>query len=220
MTSHEIYNAYLGTSRQARNQPWRPRKDFDGFDKTPDGIICKRLELFFKKFPQIDPREFFNAPYIIYKDESHFPLNFYTTQKSIAIYTAIQKQKKEESPDTSDQIADIKKSLKYLAVQCFNRNITLEEYCTAKNGYGYQPFIDFAEKRLNIYVLIKLPFFDTQLNSYNLQDRELYLKDTYNNLSKYKMRLNVSTRAKALIDEGLKLITNTTKTNKLKTNKI
>ena len=218
MNVPEIYNAYLATSRGAMNQPWRPRQNFDDFDKTPDGFICKRLELFFKKFPQISPREFFRAPYEVYKDETHFPLNFYTTQKAIAVYTALQKQKKEESPDSENQIADIKKSLKYIATRCFERKITLEQYCSVKTGYAYQSFIDFAEKHINIYVMIKLPFFDTQLNSFNLQDKELYLKDSFNNIAKYKMRLNASARAKSLIDEGLRIISNTTNTyNKTKT---
>lgn len=210
MTASEIYNTYLSVSRGSRGQPWKPRKDFSDFEKTEDGFICRRLEFFFKKFPQIDPREFFKAPYEIYKDETYFPLSFYTTQKAIAVFTAIQKQKKEELPDTTDQINDIKKSLKFIATQCFNKNLTLEEYCSIKNAHGYQPFIDFAEKRINIYVLLKLPFFELQLNSYNLQDKELYLKDVANNISKYKMRLNTSLRAKALIDEGLKLIKQTT----------
>ncbi len=215
MTSTEIYNTYLGVSRRARNQPWKPRKDFNNFDSTPDGTICKRLEFFFKKFPQITVQDFFNAPYVLYKDETHFPLSFYTTQKAIAAYSALQKQRKEELPDTESQIADIKKSLKYIAIQCVSKNITLEEYCTTKKGYIHQPFLDFLEKRVNIYVLLKLPFFDTQLNSYNLQDREIFLKDVYNNLSKYKMRLNTSNRANSLINEGLKIIT---KSTTLKTN--
>lgn len=217
MNVPEIYNAYLGTSRRALNQPWRPRKDFDGFDKTPDGIICRKLELFFKKFPQISPQEFFKAPYEVYRDESHFPLNFYTTQKAIAVYTALKKQKQEESPDTDNQLKNIKESLKFIATQCFECKITLEQYCNTKTGYISQPFVDYAERRINIYVLIKLPFFDLQLNSLNLQDRELYLKDTHNNIAKYKMRLNVSTRAKNLIDEGLRIISNTTN-NQTKTN--
>lgn len=212
MNVPEIYNAYLGTSRRAMNQPWKARKNFDGFESTPDGIICRRLELFFKKFPQISPYEFFKAPYEVYKDGTVFPLNFYTTQKAIAVYTALQKQKQEEGPDTENQIKNIKESLKYIATKCFENKFTLEQYCGAKNGFSYAPlpFIDFAEKRINIYVLIKLPFFDTQLNSLNLQDKELYLKETFNNIAKYKMRLNVSTRAKSLIDEGLRIISNTT----------
>jgi hypothetical protein len=212
MNVPEIYNAYLGTSRRAMNQPWKARKNFDGFEKTPDGIICRKLELFFKKFPQISPHEFFKAPYEVYKDDSTFPLNFYTTQKAIAVYTALQKQKQEESPDTENQIKSIKESLKYIASYCIEKGITLEQYCKGNSSYVQKPFVDFAEKRLNIYVLIKLPFFDTQLNSLNLQDKELYLKETFNSIAKYKMRLNTSSRAKSLIDEGLRIISNTTNT--------
>lgn len=213
MNVPEIYNAYLGTSRRAMNQPWKARKNFDGFETTPDGIICKKLELFFKKFPQISPYDFFKAPYEVYRDETNFPLNFYTTQKAIAVYTALQKQKQEESPDTENQIKNIKESLKYIASKCFEHKLTLEQYCGTHRRLSWNappPFIDFAEKRINIYVLIKLPFFDTQLNSLNLQDKELYLKDAFNNIAKYKMRLNASARAKSLIDEGLRIISNTT----------
>jgi hypothetical protein len=210
MNVPELYNTYLSVSRGSLNKPWKVRKDFEGFDKTPDGFICKRLELFFKKFPQINPRDYFKAPYIAYKDEEHFPLNFYTTQKAIAIYTTVEKQKKEELPDTESQIEDIKKSLKYIASTCIRRNITFNQYCKIKEGYTYKPFVDYNDKLINIYVLIKLPFFEVQLNSLNPQDKLLYLKDIANNIQKYKMRLNTSVKAKNLIDEGLKLITNTT----------
>jgi len=208
MNIPEVYNTFLGVSRGSRNKPWKPRKDFEGFEKTPDGILCARLVLFFKKFPQIDPKEFFKAPYVIYKDEDLFPLNFYTTQKAIAVWSIMQKQKLEESPDTEGQIEDIKKSLKYLAVTCYNEKITLNQYASSKKGYTFRPFVDYADKLINIYVLIKLPFFENNLNSLNLQDKELYLKDVAFNISKYKMRIVTSTRAKNLIDEGLKLLTN------------
>jgi hypothetical protein len=210
MNVPEIYNTYLSVSRGSKNAPWRPRKNFDKFEDTPDGFICQKLELFFKKFPQLSPYEFFRAPYEIYKDEDHFPLNFYTTQKAIAVYSNFQKQKKEESPDTEDQILDIKKSLKVIACKCVEEKITLEQYCTSKDGYTYRPVVDFANKMINVYVLIKLPFFESQLNSLNLQDKELYLKGVYNSISKYKMRLNTSIRAKNVIDEGIKIITKIT----------
>ena len=148
----------------------------------------------------------------VYKDEEHFPLNFYTTQKAIAIYTTVEKQKKEELPDTESQIEDIKKTLKHIAGTCLRQKTTLTDYCKAKEGYTYKVFNDYNNKLINVYVLIKLPFFENQLNSLNPQDKLLYLKDAANNIQKYKMRLNSSIRAKKLIDEGLKLITNTTNT--------
>jgi hypothetical protein len=209
MDIQDVYNAYLGTSRRAQGQPWKPRKKFDGFENTPDGFICKRLELFFNKFPQIRPQEFFYAPYEMYEDETYFPLNFYTTQKAIAVYSAFLKKRQEEDPDTSNQIQDIKKSLKYIAQECVKRDISFLQYCNLKEGYTFLPFVDYANKNINIYVLIKLPFFDTQLNSINnLHDKELYLKDTFNNIGKYKMRLNESVTAKHLINEGIKILTN------------
>ena len=61
--------------------------------------LIKFLQLFFEKFPQVNIREFLGAPYQIYKDEDHFPLSFYTTQKAISIYSAVQKHKKEELPE-------------------------------------------------------------------------------------------------------------------------
>jgi hypothetical protein len=207
MNVPEIYNTYLSVSRGSRNKPWKARKDFDGFEKTSDGFICQRLELFFKKFPQINPRDFLRAPYEIYKDEDMFPLNFYTTQKAIAVYTTLQKQRKEELPDTEDQIEDIKKSLKHIARFCAEKKLTLEQYCNLKEGYTYKSIVDYNNKLINIYVLIKLPSFETQLNSLNLQDKELYLKDVASNISKYKMRLNTSIRAKNVIEEGIKIIT-------------
>lgn len=213
MNVSQIYNTYLSVSRGSQNRPWKARKDFKDFENTSDGVYCRKLELFFKKFPQIDVKDFFNAPYVIYKDESYFPLKFYVTQKAIAVYTALQKQKLEEGPDTTDQIEDIKKSLKHIGLTCIERKITFEQYCNEKAGYTYTPVLDFNNKLINIYVLIKLPSFDTIVNSFNLQDRELYLKNIHNNLGKFKLRLNMSTRAKFLIDEGFKLLTKNIKIN-------
>lgn len=210
MDATEIYNAYLSVARGLQNKPWKARKKFDGFEDTADGIYCKKLEFFFKKFPQIEVKEFFKAPFIIYKDENYFPLKFYITQKAIAVYSAVQKQKLEESPDTAGQIEDIKKSLKHIGMYCVQRKITLKQYCNEKNGYTYIALKDYNDKLINIYVLIKLPSFENIVNSLNLQDKEIYLKSAYNCLGKFKLRLNMSTRAKFLIEEGLKIISKNT----------
>lgn len=214
MNAAQIYNMYLSVSRGRLNKPWKARKDFQGFETTSDGVYCRKLEFFFKKFPQISVKEFLSAPYEIYKDETYFPLKFYVTQKAIAVYSAVQKQKLEESPDTPSQIEDIKKSLKHIGLTCVARKISFEQYCLERAGYTYTPVLDFNNKLINIYVLIKLPSFDTIVNSLNLQDKELYLKNIHNNLGKFKLRLNMSTRAKFLIDEGFKLLTKNTKNTK------
>lgn len=207
MSVPDIYNTYLSVARGSQNKPWRPRKDFEGFEKTDDGVLCAKLERFFAKFPQIRVKEFFAAPYLIYKDEDHFPLNFYVTQKAIAVYTTVQKQKLEESPDTEAQIEEIKKSLRHIGTTCVSRKINFEQYCFEKNGYTYTPVLDYNNNLINVYTLIKLPSFEVIVNSLSLQDKELYLRNIHNSIGKFKMRLSLSSRAKRVIEEGFKILT-------------
>jgi len=213
MNHHQVYNTYLSVSRGARNKPWKARKDFNNFDETSDGVYCKKIELFLKKFPQINAREFFMAPYLMYKDEDHFPLSFYNTQKAIAVYSKIQKLKLEESPDSDSHLESIKKSLKYIALLCSEEKMTLEQYSQKNNGYTTQPFVDYLENRVNIYVLISLPRFEDQLNIFCGQDKEIFLKELCNNVAKYKTRLYNSVKAKIVIANGFKLIKNILNSN-------
>ena len=159
MSIEQVYNTYLSVSRGHMNKPWKARKDFEGFDKTPDGILCTRLDMFFKRFPQINVKDFLLAPYVIYKDEEHFPLNFYLTQKAIACYSLLQKQRAEELPDTDGHIKHILESLKHIASICVNEKITLQQYCNSKDGYTWRCLEDYRNKYLNLYVLLSLPNF-------------------------------------------------------------
>jgi len=206
MSVEQVYNTYLSVSRGHKNKPWKARKDFEGFDKTPDGILCVRLDMFFKRFPQINIKDFLLAPYVIYKDEEHFPLNFYLTQKAIACYSLLQSQRTEELPDTEGHIKHILESLKYLATTCINERISLSQYCNLKSGYTWRCLEDYRNKQLNLYVLLSLFNFDTIFNSMQMQDKEIYLKTIANDIVKFKIRLNNSSRAKKIITEGLKRI--------------
>jgi hypothetical protein len=208
MSVEQVYNTYLSVSRGHMNKPWKARKDFEGFDKTPDGILCLRLDMFFKRFPQINIKDFLLAPYVIYKDEEHFPLNFYLTQKAIACYSLLQKQRQEELPDTDGHIKHILASLKHIATICVNENLTLKQYQNAKAGYTWRCLEDYSNKNVNLYVLLALPCFDTIFDSLQIQDKELYLKNIYTDITKFKMRLNNSSKAKKIITEGLKRINN------------
>mgnify|MGYP006267054013 CR=1 FL=1 len=206
MSVEQVYNTYLSVSRGHQNKPWRARKDFTGFDKTPDGILCVRLDLFFKRFPSINIKDFLLAPYAIYKDEEHFPLNFYLTQKAIACYSLLQSQRAEELPDTESHVKHILESIKYLASICINEKITLKKYADQKTGYTWRCIEDYRNKQINLYVLMSLPGFQTIFDVMPPQDREIYLKHLANDIVKYKIRLNTSERAKKIIQEGLKRI--------------
>jgi len=206
MSVEQVYNTYLSVSRGHMNKPWKARKDFEGFDKTPDGIYSLRLDMFFKRFPQINIRDFLLAPYVIYKDEEHFPLNFYLTQKAINCYSLLQKQRTEELPDTDGHIKHILESVKYLASTCINEGITLNVYSNIKTGYTWRCLEDYKSKHINLYVLLSLPGFDSIFNNMQSQDKELYLKTIAADIVKFKMRLNNSSKAKKIINEAFKRI--------------
>lgn len=204
MTCQEIYNTYLSVSRGFKNKPWKPRKDFTGFEKTEAGLLCLRLEMFFKRFPQITPKAFFQAPYLLYKDEDHFELKFYLTQKAISCYTNVQKQKQEELPDADNQIQHIIESVKFVASKCIQQSITFSQYCNSKKGYAWEAVEDYIENRITLYFLLALPNFDIIFDSMPLQDKELYFKSFYKDVVKYKIRLNNSVKAKKILNESLK----------------
>lgn len=204
MTGPEIYNTYLSVSRGAKNKPWKPRKDFGGFDKTEAGVLCLRLELFFKRFPQINPREFFLAPYELYRDEEYFELKFYLTQKAISCYSIIQKQKQELLPDTDSQLDFILSSIKYIAKKCIAENITFNTYCNRKIGYVPDWVLDYTNNHVSVYFLLALPGFDTIFDSMQEQDKEIYFKNIYKDIVKFKTRLNNSVKAKKLLNESIK----------------
>ncbi len=207
MGPQEIYNTYLSVSRGLKNKPWKPRKDFEGFDKSEQGLLCMRLSLFFKRFPQINIKDFLSAPYILYKDEDYFDLKFYLTQKAISCYSAVQKQKLEESPDSDNQIQDIIRSVKFIGNKIITSGITFKHYLTQKNGYTYSSVMDYVEGNINLYFLLALPNFDIIFDSMSDQDRELYCKTFHKDIVKFKLRLNNSIKAKKIINESIKRLT-------------
>lgn len=203
MTVPEIYNTYLSISRGSKNKPWKPRKDFDGFEKTEAGLLCLRLELFFKRFPQINPREFLEAPYKLYKDEDYFELKFYLTQKAISCYTILQKNKLEESPDSDSHINNIIETVKFIATKCLAERCSFKDYYTKKTGYTWDVVNDYKEGRIDLYFFLALPNFDAIFDSMPAQDKELYFKSFYKDIVKFKMRLNNSVKAKKIITESI-----------------
>jgi len=204
MSVQEIYNTYLSVSRGHKNKPWKARKDFTGFDKTEEGLICIRLELFFSRFPQITVKDFFLAPYLLYKDEDYFPLKFYLTQKAISTYSIIQKQKLEEMPDSESHLADIVTTIKYIAEKCVQEKISFNTFVNAKSGYTWRILQEYVDRKINLYVLLSLPNFWNIVDSLSLQDKELYLGTAHKDATKYQMRLNNSVRAKKIINEAFK----------------
>lgn len=109
-----IYNVYLKTSRSNAGLPFRFRKQWHGFETTPQYQHVLRLRNFFSRNKGVDINEFFTAPYTIYPGESGFDLAFYSSPKAIKIYTMAQKKKLFLDPDNVYHLNNIAKGLKYI----------------------------------------------------------------------------------------------------------
>ena len=108
-----IYNCYLETSRKLNNKPFRYRKDFEGFEEREDYAYIVKLSSFFNKFENINIKDFFEAPFYVYKDE-RVDLQFYTTQRAIKAYTIYQNQFLIDNPDNSQTLIKIKDSFIFI----------------------------------------------------------------------------------------------------------
>jgi hypothetical protein len=84
-----IYNCYLETTRKLNNKPFRYRKDFEGFEEREDYVYIARLSTFFNKFPNVNIKDFFEAPFFVYKEDA-VGLEFYNSQRAIKAYTIYQ----------------------------------------------------------------------------------------------------------------------------------
>lgn len=88
-----LYNVHLSVSRKAKNQPYRPRKDFSKIDDKTN-FCLKKLSYFFENHREINPKDFFIAPYEVYSDGGYYDLKFFTTQRAINVYKIYIESKK------------------------------------------------------------------------------------------------------------------------------
>lgn len=80
-----VYNAYLKESREAKNLPFRKRKNFQKVNNTI-ALCIKKLALFFLNNKDVSVFDFFKAPYSVYAEGEYFDLKFFTSQKAIKVY--------------------------------------------------------------------------------------------------------------------------------------
>lgn len=91
-----IYNEHLKEKRKAKNQPFRPRKNFQKLDETTK-LCLQRLASFFNNNDSVSISDFFQAPYKVYPEGESFDLKFYTTQKAKSVYKIYMESKEEKT---------------------------------------------------------------------------------------------------------------------------
>jgi hypothetical protein len=204
------YNLHLRISRSLRNEPFKLRKDFNDFENDLKYDYIKRLVVFFNKYNYINVEDFFKAPYVMYKDEKYFSLDYFLTQKAVKAYYLYNLYLQNLQPDSNEQLEFIKKSLKFILDYCKKENIKIDDYITykEKDSLIYSWVLHIKEHKICIYVLFNFPNFQYILYNIPKDEQELFLSEIINSYATFKMRYNSSKYAKTFIFQGFKKLKN------------
>jgi hypothetical protein len=200
-----LYNTHLHVSRVSRNKPFTARKDFSklGAEKA---AALKRIGNMLLKYPHITPELYFKAPYELYPDEEHFELKYYAGMGAIKTYTQYMKRMRELPPDHEYQMEEIKKSLKFIAKFCSEKQISLSNYITYQTGVTFDWMKHVKQHQVTIYALMEFPEMFDKIMSVPEEEREMFLGDTGKYFLGYKTKYNKSSDARHLVSEAIKRI--------------
>jgi len=201
-----IYNTFLKISRSQAGLPYRYRKQWHGFEETPQYQYVLRLKNFFLRNKSVDIKEFFSAPFTIYPGESGFDLSFYSSPKAIKIYTLAQKKKLFLPPDDIFHLTNIAKGIKYIWRFCNEKNIQITDYPRFKEGIQPVFISHLKNRRISIYNLFAFEHFEKELSACDSDVSRFILGELYDNIPVFRTKFLTSKKAKVLAVEGLKKI--------------
>lgn len=210
ITEHDkrIYNTYLKVSRGSNNLPFKYRKDFEKLDEKTF-VAIKKVSSFLRKFPHIKMEEYFKAPYALYPDEKHFPLDYYFTLKATKAYTLYNKKQTLQDPDSTEQLNNIKTSLVFIYNFCKQNNILVPQYIDHKTNNEYSFILHLREHNICLYTLFGYSDFEKRIKSRDAEVvRFIIGEEIYNNISMFRTKLYNSSKAMKLVELGFKKISN------------
>ena len=200
-----IYNTYLYVSRKIKNKPVTLRKDFSDMDDK-DIISLKRISTLFLKYPHIEIKQYFEAPFKVYTTEEYFDLQFYASMAAVKAYTIYMKQIQEMDPDSEEQLQFIAKSIRYILEFCTKSGINADNYIQHKTGVTYDWMKHLKQHMISIYSLMEYPNLLDAMVSVPKDEQELFLGETLDNLTSYQNRYYKSNTAKLLVKTGIEKI--------------
>lgn len=202
-----IYNLWLKSLADANSRQYRNRKDWTDLDDTKTTCLLK-LDYLFKRFPQIDPYQFFCAPYSVYEDEKYFDLKFYTTQKALSVYSSHWKLIEIDGDIESEYMVGlVKNSFKFILKFCNDNKIDGERYLDYRVGI-YPSFIThLKERHISIYALMEFSNLMDALSISDKSDRKVFGMEFYlDNYHIYRSKYNRSKVLKEVVRKGTTLI--------------
>jgi hypothetical protein len=201
-----IYNTHLRISRGRKGLPYKYRKDFSHLIDIHVNSL-KKISIFLAKFPHIKLENFLKAPYVIYPDQEHFELDYYTTLKATKAYTLFEKRLETMDPDTDEQLKNIIESLKYISQFCKEQSLKIDDYIEHITGSTLSYILHLKEHRVNVYSLFGFPSFERSIRAQDPELLKFILGDDFlSNLPGFRLKFFASKKAKTLIELGIQKI--------------
>jgi len=194
-----IFNCHLATTRSALGKPFKLRKNFGNLTESTR-FYLNRLRIFFTKFPEISMREYFKAPYEMYKDVSHYGLEYFASPKAIKAYSLYKKQ--EHLQDVDQQLGGVKVGLGFMVNFCLENNLTWPQYESGEQGLPLWA-IHTKEGRVPPVALFAISNLAEKLQNLGSELTELYLGDFGLDIYNQKLRYLKSTKIKPYIEKIL-----------------
>jgi hypothetical protein len=205
-----IFNCHLATTRSQMGKPFKLRKNFKSLDDSAV-FYLHRLQLFFNKFPEVNMREYFLAPYIVHKDTAYYDLAFYASPKAIKTWSLFQKQKLLEDMDT--QLDSVKESFGFIGDFCLENNLTWSNYIDMDKDIPLW-LIHTKEGRVAPYALFAIPNIAEKIQNLGSELAELYLGDFGLDIYNQKLRFMKTSKLKAYIEKIIPKLTQLLDKNK------
>ena len=163
VTMHEraVYNNYLIITRSVKNKPWKARVDFSNFDEGKL-IQCRKVSKKLLKYPHVNIRDFFYAPFFEDKD-MHVNLDFYATPKAMNAYMKYMKHLEALPPDDTESMIRTSRSFIFIRDYILKNNLSVSEYFNKKDGNQYTCLMHLKERKTWVYALIAFPDFNNIL---------------------------------------------------------
>lgn len=211
-----LYNIHLKTMRQKSNKPFNFRKNFNDIDDKT--LLClKKLSNFFNKHKNINPADFFSAPFKVYKDETFFDLCFFNSLKAIKAYTISCKNLSDLDPDAEEQLAATKQSLLFIYNFCKENKININQYLTHKTNNIYTFLLHLKDRNVNLFSLLSFDNLNNCLSKSDSQVIKFMFEDNFlDKINHKKIKFLNSNKCKFLVINGLEKLKNNLK-NELNT---
>lgn len=214
----KIYNLYLSSTRRKQNLPYKKRMDFSGFEEEYPEVYASilKIEKLFNFIPSLNKTLYFEAPYILHKDQGHTEISFYATQKAVKDYSTCLNHLNTTDADDEQTLKYIVDSFNFIFHVCEINKMTLKEFFVRKAPVYTFWMIGFQSKKISKYVLFGMadygvPILDLIYSIVAPDELEFVFGDFLSNYIQSKQKFDHSSKAKELVFKGLKLLEEKTK---------